>query len=107
LRDDERYRFFASCWVIVLAPRNRSRCRHAATIVPRHPFVWSMPTASAISAGSMPWWVRKRESSAMMTMRWSTGEISRRAVGWTAGRLEDDPACQPSASLIIAVARGR
>src|SRR5207302_1476485 len=31
LRDDERYRFFASCWVIVLAPRTRSRCRHAAT----------------------------------------------------------------------------
>src|SRR5579864_717256 len=27
-RDGERYRFLASCWVIVLAPRIRSRRRH-------------------------------------------------------------------------------
>src|SRR2546422_6472928 len=30
LREEERYRFLATCWVIVLAPRRRSRCRHAA-----------------------------------------------------------------------------
>src|SRR2546425_218182 len=31
LRDADRYRFFASCWVMVLAPRSRSRCRHRPT----------------------------------------------------------------------------
>src|SRR5207245_10703905 len=37
LRDEERYRFLASCWVMVLAPRRRSRCRHAAPTADQTP----------------------------------------------------------------------
>src|SRR3989449_4784919 len=65
LREDERYRFFASCWVMVLAPRSRSRCRHAAPMADQNPWAPSTPSASATSAGSIPTCERNRESSAM------------------------------------------
>src|SRR5207244_13009324 len=72
LREDERYRFFASCWVMVLAPRSRSRCRHAARMADQNPWAPSTPSASATSAGSIPTCERNRESSAMITIRWRT-----------------------------------
>src|SRR6266700_1670021 len=101
-RDDERYRFFASCWVMVLAPRSRSRCRHAAATAAPNPRARSTPSASAISAGSMPTCDRNRESSAIMTMRWSTGDTSAREVGRTG------PPVRPSATArIIAVSLGQ
>src|ERR1044072_3294010 len=92
-RDGERYRFFASCWVIVLAPR----CPPAAH-------------ASRSSMKSMPWCVFNRESSAMMTIRSRTGAVScRRAAvptcdrSWTDTRLHD--ATSPR-SRILTVPRG-
>src|SRR5439155_1151205 len=71
--------------VMVLAPRSRSRCRHRPASVVPQPSCPFAPSASAISVGSMPRCVRKRESSPMMTMRWSSGEMSRRADGRTVG----------------------
>jgi len=86
-RDGERYRFFASCWVTVLAPR----CPPA-----RH--------ASCNSMKSIPWCVLNRESSAMMIMR------SRSAGGWADGlmgrRSASRPIAQSLRNRIIAVHRG-
>src|SRR5207302_10216775 len=109
LRDADRYRFFASCWVMVLAPRSRSRCRHRPPSVASHPLCPFTPSASAISAGSIPRCVRKRESSPMITMRWSSGEISCRALGRTVGHADSDcPSTRQSARRrIIAVSRGQ
>src|SRR3989475_728347 len=44
---------------------------------------------------------RDREASAMMTIRWGTGEISLRADGWTAGRAE----CAPPTARSRLIAR--
>ena len=60
-RDGDRYRFLASCCVIVLAPRRPP---------PAH--------ASRNSMKSMPWCVLNRESSAMMIMRSRIGALSAR-----------------------------
>src|SRR5258705_358164 len=99
LREEERYRFLASCWVMVLAPRSRSRCRHAAATADQNPWAPSTPSASAISAGAMPTGVRDREASAMMTIRWRTGEVSLRGGGGTGGQGGGDP--QPASSCLI------
>ena len=63
VRSGPRYRFFASCWVIVLPPR---------TVRPAARF---LRIEAWISFQSSPPWLKNASSSAISTARRSCGEI--------------------------------
>ncbi len=62
LRDAERNRFLASCWLMVEPP---------ATM---RPFLRFLSTAFSMPSQSKPSWARKRLSSAAMTARFRCTE---------------------------------
>ena len=63
LREGDSHRFFASCCVMVDAPRGISWCSIARSTAWRH------------SVGSKPLWLKKRMSSATSTARLRCEEI--------------------------------
>ena len=64
LRDGDSHRFFASCWVMVEAPRGSSWRSTARS------------SASSTSARSTPPWAKKRMSSATTTARFRWIEMA-------------------------------